>query len=493
MLAALRAGLLAVPLLLAAISTTFAADKPFQRYDFADSAVRLEAQIKTEAGTSPSRSRRCAARPTRRLRAAISAPACSCWRRSSRRAQDSAQLAASLARHPANPPATTTASAPPCSNAPRPPPTSPISARGNPRRGSRRLVLLGRTLRGAQAVAAGARCAAALARPARGRRRARAATSSCATSTASACSTTRSMPTPPRRAPASSSPKTLPGKRTDFSPFVARRRATTSRRSRREDKQLCVEGLKHGERYSITLRAGLPSTVQENAARSRPITTSMCATAARSCASPARPMCCRAPASAAFRSSASIRGGEGQDLSHRRPQPDRHRARRATSSATSTATTADGSRTRAAQLAWKGELKIESVLNADVTTAFPVDQAIGDLKPGVYVMTAEPDRRADDEDYGQLATQWFIVSDLGLTAFSGNDGINVFVNSLASTEAKARNRNPADRAQQRSAGDAHDRRQRLCALRGRPGARGGRSRARDAGRATARATTRSSA
>ena len=33
-----------------------------------------------------------------------------------------------------------------------------------------------------------------------------------------------------------------------------------------------------------------------------------------------------------------------------------------------------------------------------------------------------------------LATQWFIVSDLGLTAFSGNDGIHVFVNSLATTE-----------------------------------------------------------
>ena len=39
-------------------------------------------------------------------------------------------------------------------------------------------------------------------------------------------------------------------------------------------------------------------------------------------------------------------------------------------------------------LAWKGDLKIDSVLNADVTTAFPIDQAVGDLKPGVYVMTA---------------------------------------------------------------------------------------------------------
>ena len=37
-------------------------------------------------------------------------------------------------------------------------------------------------------------------------------------------------------------------------------------------------------------------------------------------------------------------------------------------------------------------------------------------------------------DYDQRASQWFIVSDLGLTAYSGHDGIDVFVHSLASAE-----------------------------------------------------------
>ena len=86
---------------------------------------------------------------------------------------------------------------------------------------------------------------------------------------------------------------------------------------------------------------------------------------------------------------------------------------------------------------WTGELATATTLNQDVTTAFPVDQALGDLQPGVYVMTAEAKGPSNDDD-GQLATQWFIVSDLGLTAFSGNDGIHVFVNSLASTDAVAR-------------------------------------------------------
>src|SRR5256886_15390196 len=83
-----------------------------------------------------------------------------------------------------------------------------------------------------------------------------------------------------------------------------------------------------------------------------------------------------------------------------------------------------------------GALPTATTLNQDVTTAFPVDLALGDLQPGVYVMTAAAKTPGSDDD-GTLATQWFIVSDMGLAAFSGNDGIHVFVNSLASTEAVA--------------------------------------------------------
>ena len=73
-------------------------------------------------------------------------------------------------------------------------------------------------------------------------------------------------------------------------------------------------------------------------------------------------------------------------------------------------------------------------------------------------MVAQPKELKNlDNDYDSLATQWFIVSDLGLTAFSGNDGIHVFVNSLATTRRQERHRAAADLAQQRSAGDPQDR------------------------------------
>src|SRR5262249_5421005 len=85
--------------------------------------------------------------------------------------------------------------------------------------------------------------------------------------------------------------------------------------------------------------------------------------------------------------------------------------------------------------AWKGEMSVEQTLNADVTTAFPLKEAIGTLAPGVYVMVAQP-AGAPSDDYDSLATQWFIISDLGLTAFSGNDGVHVFVHSLESAQPK---------------------------------------------------------
>ncbi len=59
----------------------------------------------------------------------------------------------------------------------------------------------------------------------------------------------------------------LPGRRTDLSPFVAV--AGQDRPAVSVDKrQICVEGLKHGERYNITLRAGIPSTVNETLSKS---------------------------------------------------------------------------------------------------------------------------------------------------------------------------------------------------------------------------------
>lgn len=224
-------------------------------------------------------------------------------------------------------------------------------------------------------------------------------------------------------------------KRVDFAPFLALagsdKPALTS-----EGKQVCVDGLKHGERYNVNLRAGLPSTVKETLPKSAEFNIYV---------RDRKPF-------VRFTGRAYVLPRTGQRgiplVTVNTPAVsvsvfrigDRNLINTVLSSdfqqALSKYELSDLGGERGVKV-WSGEIATATTLNQDVTTAFPVDQALGELQPGVYVMTAEAKGPGSDSD-GSLATQWFIVSDLGLTAFSGNDGIHVFVNSLASTEAVAK-------------------------------------------------------
>ncbi|WP_375413031.1 alpha-2-macroglobulin [uncultured Bradyrhizobium sp.] len=227
-------------------------------------------------------------------------------------------------------------------------------------------------------------------------------------------------------------------KRTDFSPFLALAGSDRPALSS-EEKQLCVEGLKHGERYTVNLRAGLLSTVKESLSKSAEFNIYV---------RDRKPF-------VRFTGRAYVLPRAGQRgiplVSVNTPAVSVQVFRIGARTLLNTVIDSDFQKTLSSyQLSdlgnergvkvWSGDLATATTLNQDVTTAFPVDQALGDLQPGAYVMTAiaKGPGSAKDEDSGSLATQWFIVSDLGLTAFSGNDGIHVFVNSLASTDAVAR-------------------------------------------------------
>ena len=82
---------------------------------------------------------------------------------------------------------------------------------------------------------------------------------------------------------------------------------------------------------------------------------------------------------------------------------------------------------------WTGQLEIVNDLNKEVTTSFPIDEAIPERKPGVYVLTAQPLNDKSD-DWNSRATQWFVVSDIGLSTYTGEDGLNVFARSLATAK-----------------------------------------------------------
>jgi alpha-2-macroglobulin len=83
---------------------------------------------------------------------------------------------------------------------------------------------------------------------------------------------------------------------------------------------------------------------------------------------------------------------------------------------------------------WKGTVEIEPDRNKRVTTLVPIVQMVSDMKSGVYLLVATRTDGGEDR-YGYKATQWLIVTDIGLTTMSGTDGLNVFLRSLDSAKA----------------------------------------------------------
>ena len=83
---------------------------------------------------------------------------------------------------------------------------------------------------------------------------------------------------------------------------------------------------------------------------------------------------------------------------------------------------------------WTGSAKVGQEINADVTTRLPLGEAIKGQTAGIYALQATVPG-ADPYD-NPSAWQWFAVSDLGLTTMSGVDGLHVFVRSLGTAGAK---------------------------------------------------------
>lgn len=198
-----------------------------------------------------------------------------------------------------------------------------------------------------------------------------------------------------------------------------------------EGSQLCIDGVEHGKRYEIQVRAGLPSDVNEPLVK--PVTIAVYVPD-------------RKP-TVHFTGKSYVlptRGQQGIPLvTINTNKVDVEVYRIGDRSLANSLANGDLDRQlqgydletikdRTGSLVYKGVLDVATKLNDEVTTAFPVNEAIGKLEPGAYAMVARP-ADVTEESWRAVATQWFIVSDLGLTSFTGEDGIHAFVRSLAST------------------------------------------------------------
>jgi uncharacterized protein YfaS (alpha-2-macroglobulin family) len=86
-------------------------------------------------------------------------------------------------------------------------------------------------------------------------------------------------------------------------------------------------------------------------------------------------------------------------------------------------------------LVWNGGLSIHDRRNEAVTTLIPFKEAVPERKPGLYVLVARSPAETLSDNWGRHATQWLLVSDLGLMTFEGEDGLHVMARSLESAQA----------------------------------------------------------
>jgi uncharacterized protein YfaS (alpha-2-macroglobulin family) len=93
-------------------------------------------------------------------------------------------------------------------------------------------------------------------------------------------------------------------------------------------------------------------------------------------------------------------------------------------------------------LQWRGSMDVRNVANQSVTTAFPIRETVKDWKPGTYFVVAwnaaqPPARNSDDDDGGAAIGMWVMDTDIALTTFTGDDGLNVFARSLQTAQPLA--------------------------------------------------------
>ncbi len=199
-------------------------------------------------------------------------------------------------------------------------------------------------------------------------------------------------------------------------------------------RQICIDGVEHGNRYHIRVRGGLPSADGEALARPTELDVFV-----RD----------RAPWVGFAGNAYVLPAGEGASIPLVSVNTDVAQAaiyrigERGLANAIRDNEflrklgpyTAENIADEKGEKVWEGEIVISSELNKTITTAIPISDAIPSLKAGVYVITAKAE--LDTDEWGSLATQWFIVSDLGLTTLSGSDGISTFVRSLSTAEPVA--------------------------------------------------------
>lgn len=201
-----------------------------------------------------------------------------------------------------------------------------------------------------------------------------------------------------------------------------------------DDSQLCVDGVEHGARYTVTLRAGLPAASGE--VLHKDVTLQLYVRDR----APSVRFAGRAyvlPRSTEAALPVETVNATMLDLSLRRVS-DRNlvRAIRESYFGRPLSAIEDERFTDAlANEVWTGEATVQNELNVDMTTRLPLAEALIGQPAGIYTLSAAVP--GQDRYENPAALQWFVLSDLGLSTWSGTDGMYIAVRRLGDATAAA--------------------------------------------------------
>lgn len=220
-------------------------------------------------------------------------------------------------------------------------------------------------------------------------------------------------------------------KTVDYSPYVQLPGVSFSAEA--SDNEICIEGVDHGARYQVTFRAGLPAKSGEGMVKDVALNLYV-RDRAPSVRFPGRAYVLPKTTDAGL-PIVTVNLNE-VDLTLRRVS-DRNLLRVIQDDYFGRPLAAyeeDYFSGTLSEELWSGTGEVGRDLNADVTTRLPMGEVIADLPAGIYALQAKV-RGADPYDTPG-ATQWFVISDIGLATMSGADGVHVTTRSLATAAPK---------------------------------------------------------
>lgn len=198
--------------------------------------------------------------------------------------------------------------------------------------------------------------------------------------------------------------------------------------------QLCIDGLKHGTRYRLTLREGLPAASGETLHKDVELTQYV-RDRSPSVTFPGRSYVLPKSADAALPvetvnvSTIELRLRKVSDRNLLRAVQDGYFGR-PLSYWEDEQFNGD-----IADEIWVGTAEVTTELNRDMTTRLSMADAIAGQSPGIYALSAEVPGADPYDNPG--ATQWFVLSNLGISTMSGTDGLHTQVRGLSDAAPRA--------------------------------------------------------